>query len=518
VARMNATAATKLVRNTFANGIGSATGILVGLILTPFMIERLGLAAYGVWTLALTLTFAGGYVGLSDLGIEGATVRYVAEASAEDDLEAVNRTVSTSLAVFCAIGLVLAPVVIVLAHPLVELFGVSGRLRGPATTCFQLVGLQLAFELPSRAFVAVLEGNQLFTRYQAVELARALLQAALFVIVLLEGGGIAWLGAALAASSLGALIAYWLLAHHAVPGLRATPRGVRRAELRRLARFGGGVFSLRMVSTVYNQMDKAIVGVALGPRPVGLYEIANKINLAAATISSVSVSAVVPAAAALRRQAELLRDMYLRGSCYATAFSLPFAVAAFIFARPLLLSWIGPSARPAIGAAKLFVAYEALQAVQNVGSTMVFGTGQIRFPLIVNAAATLLNLVLSILLVHPLGFSGVIVGTLVANGLAWPLLLRYYLHQFDCSLAMWARRLVLPNLPGVILQLGFSLPLYALVGRSTDSLPLVAALFAASVAVSLAGFVLLGLHGADRRALTDTLRRALGRAPRGVAA
>jgi O-antigen/teichoic acid export membrane protein len=507
-------AAAKLVRNTLANGVGGAVGILVGLILTPFLIHRLGLEAYGVWALALTLTFAGGYASLSELGIEGATVRYVAESIADRDLDALNSAVCTSLAVFCAIALLLAPVVIVLAHPLVLLFGVPSHLRDAATTCFALAGGQLAFELPARAFVAVLEGTQQFVIYQSVELGRSLLQAALYVFVILQGWGIAGLGAALAAGSLAALIAYWILAHRVVAGLRVSPLRASRAELTRLVRFGGGVFTLRLVSTIYNQMDRAIVGIALGPRPVGLYEIANKVNMGVATVGSVSVSAVVPAAATMRRQADLLRDMFVRGSCYATAASLPFAVAAFIFAKPLLLSWIGPSAAPAIGAVRLFAAYEALQMVNNVGSTMLYGLGKIRLPLIVNMAATLLNLALSIALVHPLGFSGVIVGTLLANGLAWPLLLWYYLSVFDCSLLIWARRLVGPNLPGLVLQIAVSLVLYTALGAHTRSFLVAISLFAVSVLASIAGFMLLGVRGEERRALLDILRRATARAPR----
>ena len=115
------------------------------------------------------------------------TVRYVAESVADEDLEGVNRTVSTSLAVFCAIAVVLGVVAAALAPLLVSVFGVPAHLRGPATVCFAVVGAQLALELPARAFVAVLEGSQLFIAYQGIELGRSLLQAALYVIVLLDG-------------------------------------------------------------------------------------------------------------------------------------------------------------------------------------------------------------------------------------------------------------------------------------------------------------------------------------------
>jgi O-antigen/teichoic acid export membrane protein len=508
-----ANAAMRLVRNTLVNGLGSVIGILVGLMLTPFMIDRLGLTAYGVWSLALTLTFSGGYGALADLGVEAATVRFVAEATAEDDLDAVSRTVSTTLLVLCVIACVVAPAAVALAHPLVSLFGVSHHLRGAADLCFALVGAQLAFELPARAFVAVLEGTQRFAVFQAVELGRALLQAALYVLVLLEGWGLGMLGGALMASSLCMLVSYWLLAHRAVPGLRVNPLHARRAELRRIVRFGGGVFTVRLLSTVYHQMDKVIVGIVLGSAPVALYEIANKVSLAAGTMSSVSVSAVVPAAAFARRNAAVVRDMFVRGSCYATAASLPFAVAGFIFAKPLLVSWIGPQAAPAVAAARLFLAYEALQTVQNVASTMVFGIGRIRVPLAVGTVATLANLGLSILLVHTIGFAGVIVGTLIANGLAWPVMLHYYLHVFDTSLAVWLRRILRPSLIGLVAQVAVSLPLLLLVG-DTRSLPLTIGVCALSVVGSLAAFVLVGVRGEDRSSLLSTVAHALGRVPR----
>jgi O-antigen/teichoic acid export membrane protein len=508
-------AAARLVRNTLVNGLGNAVGILVGLVLTPLMIDRLGLEAYGVWSLALTLTFSGGYGALADLGIESATVRFVAEATAEDDLGAISRATSSTLLVLCVIACIVAPAAVFLAHPLVSLFGISKHLRSAAYLCFALVGGQLGFELPARAFVAVLEGTQRFATFQAVELTRALLQAAFYVLVLLEGWGIGALAGALMASSLCVLVIYWLLAHRAVPGLHVSPLHARRAELRRIVRFGGGVFTVRLLSIIYHQMDKVIVGVALGSGPVGLYEIANKVSLAAGTMSSVSVSAVVPAAAFARRNIAVVREMFIRGSCYSAAASLPFAAAGFIFAKPLLVSWIGPQAVPAVQAARLFLAYEALQSVQNVASTMVFGIGRIGVPLVVGTIATLSNLGLSILLVHTLGLSGVIVGTLIANGLAWPVMLRYYLHVFDTSLGVWLRRILRPSLVGLASQVVVSLPLLLLLGN-TRFLPLAIAASALSVLCSLAAFLLLGVTGEDRRLLLGTVAHALGRVDRGA--
>jgi O-antigen/teichoic acid export membrane protein len=513
----SANAAVRLVRNTLVNGLGSFFGILVGLVLTPFLIDRLGLSAYGVWSLALTLTFSGGYAALADLGVEGATVRYVAEASAEGDARAISETVSSTLLLLGAVACCLAPVAVALAHPLVSLFGVAAPQRAAAELCFELVGAGLVFELPARAFVAALEGTQRYAAIQAAELARTLLQAALFVFVLLEGWGVAALGGALMASSLYMLAVYWALAHRAVPGLRASPVHARRAELRRIVRFGGGLFTLRLLSTIYHQMDKVIVGIVLGPAAVALYEIANKVNVAAATTSSVSVSAVVPAAAYVRSNAAVVRDMFVRGSCYATALSLPVAVAGFIFAKPLLVSWIGPHAAPAAQVAQLFLALEAMQSIQNVGLAMVFGIGRIRLPLVVTTVVTFANLGLSIVLVHTLGIAGVVAGTLITNGLAWPVMLGYYLREFATPLRVWFGRIARPNLVALVVQVAVSAPL-ALLAAGTRSLPVAVAVSAVSLAGSLGAFLLVGVRGEDRRALLSTVARAFGRGPHEVPA
>src|SRR5688572_32966518 len=85
----------RLVRNTVANAVAGGVVALLAVLLTPFFLRRLGPAEYGVWLLATTLTFANGYLGLADLGLQQAGIRLVAEARSRDDLQAVNEVVST---------------------------------------------------------------------------------------------------------------------------------------------------------------------------------------------------------------------------------------------------------------------------------------------------------------------------------------------------------------------------------------------------------------------------------------
>lgn len=499
----------RVVRNTLANGLGTFSGVAISLILTPFLIHGFGEAAFGVWALALSISFLGGYASLADLGIEGAAARYVAEARSDQDADRLNRVVSTAMAVFSGVALLITPLLVLLAGPLVDLFDVTGDLRDDAVLCFALVAAQLAFELPARVFFAVLEGAQRFTLYQVIEFVRAIAQAALFTTALVLDLGIGALGGGLALSSLVVLALGAWLARRTVPGLSVRPRLVRRDVFRDLMQFGGSLLFIRLTGVIYRQMDKAIIGLAMGTRFVTTYEIANRIHAGAAMVQSVAASALLPAAAYQRAHAEVLRELYLRGSSYATAVSLPVTVAAFIFAEPLVRTWVGKDLTEAAGPTRLFLVYLIFVVTHLVGSAMVVALGRVRFVMLVGAANLVVNLVISLILVDPLGIEGVIIGTLVGQALAWVPLLVHFLREFEVPLRTWARRVVLPNLPGLLAQAAAAAPLLALASL-TSNLGVVGLLCLASVGVSVAAYVTVGLPRDDRKTLLATLRRAIG--------
>lgn len=503
----------RVVRNTLANGAGQFLSVLISLVMTPFLIDGLGVEAYGVFTLALTLTFFGGYAALADLGVEGAAVRYIAEARSEQDVDGVNRTVSTAAAFFGAVALVITPVLVVLSGKLADAFSVSGDLKHAATITFALVAGQLVFDLPSRALFAVLEGSQRFGVFQAIEVTRALTQAVLFTAVLVFDPRAQLLAGAMMASSALVLVLAFTFSRRAMPELHIGPSNVSRDVLRRLMSFGGGLLVLRVMGTLYRQMDKVIIGAALGVRLVTPYDVANKIHSGAALVQSIASSALLPATAYARSQREVLRDLYLRGSSYTIAVTLPVVVAGFIFAEDLIRTWVGQSLTDdATGATRLFFVYLAIVLPHVVGVSVLTGLGKLRWVLINAAGVLVVNLGLSIALVSPLGIEGVVVGTVVANALSFPLLLVLLTREFEVEVREWFAQIVLPHLPGLVIQAVTAAPLLWLANRS-GSLPAVGGLFLLSVALSLGAYLALGLARDQRRVLLTTLRTAVGLRP-----
>jgi O-antigen/teichoic acid export membrane protein len=64
----------EIIKNVSSSWFSLGINILVGIFLLPFILHRLGNAAYGAWVLVFSVT---GYYGLFDLGVRSSIIRYV---------------------------------------------------------------------------------------------------------------------------------------------------------------------------------------------------------------------------------------------------------------------------------------------------------------------------------------------------------------------------------------------------------------------------------------------------------
>lgn len=497
---------TRLLRNTIVNGLANASNALVTIALTPFLLHQLGAEGYGLWVLALGLTFTSGYLALADLGISDAAVKLIAEARARGDQRRMDGIVSTTVFAFGAIGLAVGAFVALAAPWLVDVLGVDAGLAATARVLFTVVALEVVVELPTEGLRAVLTGLQRYTWLRAIDVVGRLLWGALVVVALLRGHGVLALGVLAVAVAVGRAVATLVAAHHVAPGLRIRPRLVSRAILRESASYGWIVGGLRFLSIIYAQMDRVIVSVVVSVAAVASYEVAFRIQSMAVLVLVMASSAVLPAASynAARDDAEKQREMYLRGSKYTLALAVPVCLSALLFADRIIVAWVGADYLGSAGTARLFLIPPVLASVNQVGVTMLIGLGRARPVLRLQAVAVGVNLVLSVVLAQLFGIDGVVVGTLVGVVVVWWPYVRLLLRTFEVDVATWARRVVLPNVPGLVVQLAVGVFVLTQ-ARHTGSLVQVALLVGTSCLVNAAVFAVVGLEPGERAHLVGRL-------------
>src|ERR1700680_2152429 len=114
---------TQILKNVGSSWSALAPNVLVGIFLSPFILHRLGDAAYGIWVLIFSIT---GYYGLFDLGIRSSIIRYVAMYSTVAKNEELNRLINTAFFTYSGIGTVAILITITVSFYMGSIFRISG--------------------------------------------------------------------------------------------------------------------------------------------------------------------------------------------------------------------------------------------------------------------------------------------------------------------------------------------------------------------------------------------------------
>ncbi len=153
-----------MLRNIFSSWAGYVVTLLVGFLLAPFVVHRLGTTGYGVWTLVVSLT---GYFGTLDLGLRQSVGRFVARYMALEDDDNVNRTISNALAMLGAAAL-LGLAATVIANFSFGVFNIDSHLQADARIALLIAGVNISMALPMSVFNAILFSMERFDVVTAI--------------------------------------------------------------------------------------------------------------------------------------------------------------------------------------------------------------------------------------------------------------------------------------------------------------------------------------------------------------
>jgi O-antigen/teichoic acid export membrane protein len=187
---------------------------------------------------------------------------------------------------------------------------------------------------------------------------------------------------------------------------------------------------------------------------------------------------------------------------------MPFLTAVCIFAEPLIRTWIGEGLVDAATPARLLLLSLIPSFAIIVGQTMLVALGRIGPMIWMVAAWTALNLVLSILLVGPMGVNGPIVATLVCTVLLFFPVTWLFLSEIGVGALEWFKDVILPVVPSFGAQVLVGLFLLPVANRS-GSLVVVVFLCAVTICVAIVVWALFGLSSRRRRELVQMLRETV---------
>ena len=404
-----------LSRSVAASVVNAAAAVATSLVSVPLILDAVGTAGYGVWTLGLALVL---YVAILETGLGPAVQRYVAVAHGGGDRAEVGRLLWSTLIAYAAIGLIGLALLQLAAPSLAALFDLPSHLRPEAEEMFGDLGFVLALALLAAGAGNVLQGLERFGTLAATSAVGAI--AFLAAVAVLAGPeGLPGLAAALGIQN-----AVILLARLA--GLRDVlrrPGAVDRATARGVLGFSARL-QVTATAELFNwQSDKVIVGLVAPVATVGQLGIGGQFAdggrvLAGAALSPVQSAFAVAAGAhdeaGLRSRFAQLHRLWVLGVLGA-------AIVGAASLYPLIDAWLGDGYGEAALLGTFLVLGSAAGLATGTGVAYLRAVGrpglEARYGLVIVGA----NLLLTIPLAFAAGAVGVVVGTFGAYlaGMSW---------------------------------------------------------------------------------------------------
>jgi len=404
---------TRGARNVAASYLGAAAEGAVFLLITPFLVRNLGLAAYGLWGLAVSLA---DWIPFLDFGLREALLKFVAAHQAKRDVAAARRTIEAVAFVYLGVGVVAALAVVATSIWLLPHLVSEAADLGSLRMVFFILGASAVVGVPASAMGSLLEGLQRFDILNALRVGHQTLRFALVVVAIQLDFGVVGVAAADFGSRLCLHAARFVVIRRFYPEFVPLPRP-HPGELNRL--FGLGLWNaLRQAADVASLRVFEPILAAFGALPeVGAF-------YAGRRLAAVPAEAIVPLAGVLLplssemeaegRHADLKRTL-LQTTKLALVASIPFALVIGIGAPIIQTNWLGGRAPGTEIVMTIFSAVFVAVAAFLPSEAMLMGLGRSRLVSLCTLAHLILTVGLGVPMAARWGAAGLATAALAAT-------------------------------------------------------------------------------------------------------
>ena len=402
----------KIIKNTLFSSVGRIWQILVLVLLTPYILHKLGVEAFAVWSLVFV---AANYLGLLDFGIRTSFAKYIAEYHAKKDQGAINAVINCGLLFYFGLSVLIIGLTLILREQILLLLKVPPSVY--PESMFAILGMVLVFSLSNTfsIFEAILVGLQRMDIQNKILIFVSFFNVAGTFFFLEKGFGIRGLVINYGIVILITVLLNVFFSYRLVPYIRWGWSKVRRDIFRKLFNFGIKMQICNFAVMVHTQADKIILSHFLGLSFVTFYDLGQKAANAVRTLPMLLLTALVPAVSELEanNDRERLIRLYHRGSKYISLMVFPLIFFSIIVARELFNLWVGEGFNLAVLGFQILVIGYGINVLTGMGTSMVRGIGKPEYETRYAVLTLVMQLALSIILVQTIGFKGVLVSVLI---------------------------------------------------------------------------------------------------------
>ncbi len=400
----------QLVLNAGAATLQVVVSGLLMFGLYRYLIAAIGVESLGIWSVVLATTSASR---ITELGLTGSVVRFVARYLAVDDHRNAGDVVETavlSLAVFVGVVLLVAyfPCVWVLQRVLPA----GAVSQGRALLPYALGSLWVT--TLSGVFLSALDGCQRTDIRALFNTGTSVLTLA-FALALVPGHGLLGLAYGQMGIAVLSLVTSWIWLKRELVSLSVIPVRWKRASFREMIGYGANFQVISFVAISFDPVTKSLLSRFGGLAAVGYYEMASRMLFQIRSVLTAPNQVLVPVIAGLQeRDPGRIRVVYQDSYRLQAYLALPLYAGIVATVPAVSRLWVGSYQPQFVANALLLTLGWFLNGFINPAYFSNLGSGKLKWNTISHVTIGVLNVVLGLLMGYAFGGMGVVAGWVVA--------------------------------------------------------------------------------------------------------
>lgn len=335
----NDSLAYKTLKNISYSFFGFGVPILFSVFITPVVVHRLGIVDYGVYILVGTIT---GFMGLLDLGLSSAVIKYVSEHHAQNNFRALQKTVNSAFSLYCCVGLLGLMIFYILGVFFLPIFHISGLSQSHILIVFILSGIIFFVRSASLAYMVIPQALQRFDISTKINLFQLAFFNFAMLLAVLAGYKLKVILSLNLFSLLALAWAYRVFSLKLLPAFRlglAWDVG----EIKKLYKFGFFASLASIANSSLDQLDRLIIPIFLGPAALSYYSLPGNVSQKTTTIVGSLGGIFFPLASSLKGIGDegKLKVVYQKIVRNLTVAAAAITTAIMCFGYQILFYWLG---------------------------------------------------------------------------------------------------------------------------------------------------------------------------------
>lgn len=403
----------KITSNATANIIGMAVQIIIAFILSPYLVSMLGDTKYGIWTIAIAFT---GYMNLMDIGLTSAVNKYVAEYNSLNQIKKVETIISTALALFLVMGFVIVAVSPYMADFVVDLVNIDPDLVNVVHLLIIIVSFDIAIFVIGGLYKGAFGGLQSYWIINYTQIISSLYKAGMFYWVLSDGYDLLAMGLVSITANLLSFLIFYYLFKKKFSKFSIDFNLVSKKSSSKILNYSKFTFLAMLANQIIYYSDAFVIGYFLGAAAVTYYSIPWTLAEYTKKISLVISQTFTPAISEFDAKGDMdtVKALYISGTKYMVFISNLLSVGIFVLGGAFIALWMGPKYKELCETVLIILfVNQFVMGPQQISYSVLQGLGKQKMYSYMSFAVSILNLVLSIILVQEYGIEGVAIGAVL---------------------------------------------------------------------------------------------------------